>query len=892
MLFQSGHEFGRAALNNTPALHSLLTRFVGYEPPEVQTFRNAIERFKADLPDLLTTLRPLIEQQAETNSAFAQKRDEFLELCQQSINPDLTLADVREMLIQHILTEDIFTSVFNESQFHQENNIARELQSVTSTFFIGMVRRNILGRIAPYVSVIRAAASNIVDHHEKQRFLKVVYENFYKAYNPAGADRLGIVYTPSEIVRFMIEGAEWLTEKHWGRLLGDHNVEILDPATGTGTFITELIDYLPAAALPHKYANEIHCNEVAILPYYIANLNIEYTYKQKMETFAEFTNICFVDTLDNLGFEFKGKQGMLFGLAAENLERIKRQNERTISVIIGNPPYNDSQHNENDNNKNRKYPGVDKRIKETYLKESTAQKTHLYDMYTRFYRWASDRLNQNGVLAFITNRSFIDSRNYDGFRKIVSNEFNEIYIVDLGGDVRKNPKLSGPKHNVFAIQTGVAICFMVKKQDTQSAPCRIFYACRPEMEMARDKLQFLSSTKLAAIPFTHINPDNRNNWVDQIQQNWDHLISIAAKGTKYATRQLDEKAIFRLYINGCKTNRDEWIFGLSPDALASKMAYFIGIYNQSTHDEFDPTIKWSRDLKLKTQRKSREQFNLQRVRQSEYRPFYRTYMYDSDVFIDVPGIADYMRESNNLVICFSGTSAAKSFQCLAVKFVPAFDFLEKTQCLPLYRYDDFGNRRDNITNWAVKQFHSHYGDVTITPLDIFHYVYAALHNPTYRTKYEINLKREFPRIPFYADFYRWAAWGKQLMDLHINYEAVEPYLLDRVDGPINANQPVPRPKLKADKTNNQIELDRVTTLRGVPPLAWTYKLGSRAALEWVLERYQETTPKDPTIAGRFNTYRFADYKEQVIDLLQRVCTVSIATMEIVAQMANQDQSSG
>jgi len=287
--------------------------------------------------------------------------------------------------------------------------------------------------------------------------LKALYQSFYKAYNPKDADKLGIIYTPEEAAQFMIEGADHLIFKHFGKTLGDKGVEILDPDTGTGTFITELIEYLPPEQLEYKYEHEIHCNEVSLLPYYIANLNIEYTYKQKMGVFKEFENICFVDTLDNTGFEHTGKQLNFFGIVDKNIERIARQNQKKIMVVIGNPPYNANQANENDNNKNREYPEIDARIKDTYIYESTAQKTKVYDMYARFYRWASDRLDKNGIIAFITNSSFLDSRTFDGFRKVVSDEFSHIYIVDLGGNIRKNPKLSGTTHNIFGIQTGVAI---------------------------------------------------------------------------------------------------------------------------------------------------------------------------------------------------------------------------------------------------------------------------------------------------------------------------------------------------------------------------------------------------------------------------------------------------
>ena len=375
------------------------TVFLAYERPEVHDFREAIEHFKEDIPKVTAAIRDIIDKQfgpsireetatkqspdtASTlgikskmelnrllctdrndeqqktimrNVAFTTAAEKFFELAKASINPDITMDDVKEMMIQHILSADIFNTIFDEPHFHQENNIARELNRVIDTFFTGKVRRQTLGQIKHYYDTINARAASIADHHEKQKFLKVVYENFYKGYNPKAADRLGIVYTPNEIVQFMIRSTDYLLHKHFGKTLGDKNVEILDPATGTGTFITDIIDYLPKGKLKHKYKNELHANEVAILPYYIANLNIEYTYKQKMGEYEQFDNLCFVDTLDNTGFHWVGKQGDLFGVSAENAQRIKRQNERKISVVIGNPPYNANQQNENDNNKNRQY---------------------------------------------------------------------------------------------------------------------------------------------------------------------------------------------------------------------------------------------------------------------------------------------------------------------------------------------------------------------------------------------------------------------------------------------------------------------------------------------------------------------------------------------------------
>ncbi|WP_271604976.1 Eco57I restriction-modification methylase domain-containing protein [Bradyrhizobium sp. CCBAU 11434] len=456
VLIQDRVEVMRCSMTDTKKLGVLVTTFFSWERPEIAEFRRAVEQFKIDLPAVLAALREKIDAAYETNPSFRESAAAFLAQAKQTINPIISEADIREMLIQHILTEEIFTHVFNEGDFHRENNVAKALYGLEAKFFTGGVKRATLKALEPYYAAIRTNAAQITTHLEKQNFLKVIYENFYKVYNPKAADRLGVVYTPSEIVRFIVEGADWLIGKHFDRSLIDRDVEILDPATGTGTFICELIEHFRGEPkkLAYKYANELHANEVAILPYYVANLNIEATYYGVTNQYLEYPNLCFVDTLDNtdgLGIR-AGHQHDLFGaLSAENVERIKRQNRRKISVVIGNPPYNANQQSENDDNKNRAYRHIDAEIKRTYVAKSKAQKTKVYDMYARFYRWASDRLHDDGVIAFVTNRSFIESRTFDGFRRCLAEEFGEIYVVDLGGDVRNNTSLSGTKHNVFGI---------------------------------------------------------------------------------------------------------------------------------------------------------------------------------------------------------------------------------------------------------------------------------------------------------------------------------------------------------------------------------------------------------------------------------------------------------
>lgn len=902
VLIQNRVEVTRCDMTDAEALLRLVSLFFSYERQEIAEFRRAVEQFKSDLPAVLEALRAQIDAAYAGNAAFQKAAQKFLKHAKDTINPSVSEADVREMLIQHILTEEIFAHVFDDGGFHRENNIAKELYALEVQFFTGAAKRNTLKALEPYYAAIRANAAAISSHAEKQTFLKVIYENFHKVYNPKAADRLGVVYTPNEIVRFMIEGADWLCKKHFNKHLIDNDVEILDPATGTGTFICELLEHFRGQPqkLAHKYKNELHANEVAILPYYVANLNIEATYAAITGQFSEFPNLCFVDTLDNvagLGIRAGHQHDLFASFSEENVERVKRQNRRKISVIIGNPPYNANQQNENDNNKNRTYQRIDERIKETYIRKSTAQKTKVYDMYARFIRWASDRIHDDGVIAFITNRSFIDSRTFDGFRRIVISEFSEIYVIDLGGDVRANPKLSGTKNNVFGIQTGVAICVLVKQRKAKD--CRLYYARRPEFDTAEEKLAFLATTKLSQLPCERPEPDQNANWINLTKNNWDDLISLADKKTKLAKNKANERSLFRLFSLGVVTARDEWVYDFSPQVLTKKLQFFSSTYQstidsqnlpwlQSESKQLGDSIKWTRALKSAWQKKSSLQGLSEKIIVSQFRPFVSTLLcFDARVNEMQYQLRDTFSENHyNASIVFD--VSGKPFSVLAVGRVPDYHVLGDGINLPRFRLPKSSEPVDNITDWGLKQFQAQYEKGEKRPTrrigkdDIFHYVYGVLHDPVYRETYAINLKREFPRIPFYPDFWAWAAWGERLMALHIGYESVERWPLTRHDLPEAEADPIP--KLKANKDNGTILLDTRTMLSGVPPEAWSYRLGNRSGLEWVLDQYKEKKPKDPTIAARFNTYRFKDYKEKVIDLLARVTRVSVETMEIVAQM--------
>ena len=509
-------------------------------------------------------------------------------------------------------------------------------------------------------------------------------------------------------------------------------------------------------------------------------------------------------------------------------------------------------------------------------------------------------MNHDGVLAFITNRSFIESRTFDGFRKIVAEEFNEIYVMDLGGDVRANPKLSGTKHNVFGIQTSVAISFMVKRNKQKG--CKIFYARRPEMETADDKVAFLGSNEASGILYEKIAPDKNSNWLSITDNNWDSLIPLASKETKAAKKPSQEKALFQTFSLGVVTARDEWVYDQNKIMLESKANYLISIYNKELEkqimirenavidakrlsDRIDYEIKWSRAVKRDLENERSYKFADGTIVVADYRPFYRQLMYLSpklnEMLYQIPKL---FPDGNPNSYISSVAGSRLDFCCFGGMHVPSYATfsLDPAQNFPRFRYTDSNERIDNITDWGLKQFQTHYKNKKITKDAIFNYVYGVLHDPLYREKYAINLKRELPRIPFYPVFQQWADWGERLMALHIGYETVAPWDLIRVDAP--SGDAAPKAMLKADKENGSIRLDSATQLSGIPAAAWDYRLGNRSGLEWILDQYKEKKPKDPTIREKFNTYRFCDYKEKVIDLLARVTRVSVETMEIVEAM--------
>ncbi|TMC22161.1 MAG: TIR domain-containing protein [Chloroflexi bacterium] len=893
----------------------LLRQFFTYTEPDIENFEAAVREFKERIPELAQSLLNIIAQEHKLNKRFTAAFDNFTTLCCTSLDPTISTETIDEMLVQHLLTERLFRTVFNNHDFVDRNVIAVEIEKVIQALAIRSFNRHeFLKSLDRFYVAIEGAAKGIESWSERQHFLNIVYERFFQGFSVKQADTHGIVYTPQEIVDFMCASIDEALQREFHTSLAEPGVQILDPATGTGSFIVNLVHRIPRHRLKYKYQHDLFCNEITLLPYYIASLNIEHEYYTLMKEYEPFAGICFADTLALA----EGLQMSLF--AQENTERVKREKEAQITVVIGNPPYNLGQKSENENNKNRPYPKVDERIKMTYGRDSQATLTNkLYDAYVKFFRWATDRLQgRDGIVCLITNNSFIDQIAFDGMRKHLLQDFTHIYHLDLHGNVRKNPQLSGTTHNVFGIQVGVGITIAVRNSQNPLRSLKYFRV--PEFWSKLDKLAFLSEKgDISHIDWQELHPDKRYFWItERINPEFDSH-TFLPMGTKEAksTQALQAQTIFKTYSLGVVTSRDEWVYDFSRALLKEKLQRFITNYNSEVfrwsqevinHDlhllpkesmltyidnfvnNTTSFLKWTDRLKEALSKQQMLKFESSKIRVALYRPFCKQFLYfdhllnqrryQQYVFFPTPA-----SEQENVVICVPGLGDRKGFGCLATNVIATLDLaFEKAQCFPYYTYaEDGSNRRENITDWVLKQFQAKYG-IEVTKWDIFHYVYAILHRPQYRERYAENLKHSLPRIPplqRYEAFMTCVRIGKQLMDLHVNYEQKDEYRLA-----LQENKQVPfdwritKMKLTPDKT--AVVVNECLTLVGVPPECFQYRLGGRSALEWVIDQYQVTTDKRSGIESDPNR---VDDEQYIVHLVGRVITVSVETVKLVNALA-------
>ena len=946
VLFQDGKEVIRVNMSKSEELDKVLIKFVSFRPEEYKKFQDAFNNLKRILPDLAKDLREFFKEEKKINKKFKENLKEFTKKCQLSINNNITEELAIEMIIQHMLTRDIFVIFFQNANFHMNNIISKSISNILT--HINQKSFEITEKIKSYTDCLSSYTKTITKD-DKQDILKTFYSDFYKALNSKKADVQGIEYTPIQIVKFMVDASEELLYKHFNKKLSSRDVNILDPCSGTGIFMAEIINRINLKDLEYKYKNELFSNEIDIMPYYISNLNIENAYFERTNSYEIFENICFLDTLE---FQTKLGNNALFGMeefSEGNVKRAVRQYEKKINLIIGNPPYNANQKSENDNNKNKVYIDLDKRIKDTYVNLSSAQKTKQYDMYKRFIRWASDRIKSedDGIIAFITNNAYLDSRQDDGFRKSVQKEFDYIYIIDLKGNARKRNKSEGG--NVFNIQTGVAIMFLIKKGVSENQnkinplnqkKANIKYYNIGDFLSGDKKLMSLQQD-ISFFDFEDIIPDNKGQWLNQTNNDFYEHTALIDKNVKNQKvgKAIEQKAIFKLFTLGVSTNRDNWAYDFDKEQLEKKIKYFLKIYNKERNSfkginyldsdknsKLNYSIKWSRDLKKDLASNREYKFNKSNIRKCLYRPFVYSNLYFDDGVIDVKGINDKLfpnENSENLTLNFHVPIPNRIHYSLVSKILIdlSFTIIAGNISVPLYVYEN-GEKKLNITDYAIKEFQNKYKDKA-TAENIFAYCHAVLSSPKYQKEYEENLKIDYPRIPLYKNFDRFVELGKRLIKLQTEFENFDCHadnnnnvaLAHCVNNSKKSTQGVSTPCYSAtEKINLKIEkdfkympedfsmiklnkekgiiiFDGKNRIENIPKKAFDYKIGTRSALDWIIDYYkpkklnpQKELHHKTLIENGLNSYDYKNIREYLFELIPKVIEISVETVDIFKEL--------
>ncbi len=891
ILIQNGDVALDVSLAKPENLIEVVDKFFNFKRPEYEAWDKAAIEFKERVPELGARLLAVIRTALQKDKPFKKAFNSFAEQCRQAINPNLSDNAIEEMLIQHLLTERIFRKLFSHSEFAKRNIIAREIEVVIEKLTAKSFNRDaFFMELQYFYKALEDVATTINEYSHKQHFLNTIYERFFQGFSVKVADTHGIVYTPQPIVDFMVRSVEEILQQEFGKSLADKGVHILDPFVGTGNFISRVIRELGSHGkmkLDYKYKNELHCNEIMLLPYYLACMNIEHQYMDMMGRYLPFKGICLADTFELV----EDKQSDLF--APENTERVKKQKATEFFVVLGNPPYNAGQANENDNNKNRKYKTVDGWVRESYAKDSKASSvSKLNDPYVKAIKWAANRIEGEGIVAFVTNNCFLDSISFDGMRKHLEQDFSKIYVLDLGGNIRKNP---GKTSNVFDIKVGVSINFFVKSKTQEH---EIYYAKIDDNLNKDEKLSVLQNT----VDWQQIVPNENYVWLTEgLHAEFDDFIPL---GTKEAKKSKNSKGvIFKTYGLGVATHRDVWAYNFDQQILEQNMQTTIAFYNQQVEqwinktskdvkvDDFvlydDCKISWGRDLKLDLKRGNFSEFRIEKIRKSLYRPFTSKSLFfdrimNEEVYV-FPSIFPITEtEEENRVICVVNVSQSP-FAIQILRYIPDINFGGRpTQCFPFYTYNEDGsNRTENITDWALNHWQQHYQDNKITKWDIFYYTYGLLHQPQYREKYAQNLKRELPRLPQTPTFWDFSKAGQKLAELHLDYEQIKPYQLEQIENPkYPFSLKVEKMRLSKDKT--QLIYNNFLTLKGIPPEVFNYKLGNRSALEWVIDQYQIKTDKR---SGIINNPNKKEDEEYILQLIGKVIAVSLETVKITKKLS-------
>lgn len=895
----------------------------------------------------------LVRENDEVSGSFKT----FLHGLQDSLNPSITEQDAVEMIAQHIITVPVFDALFGDFEFAKSNPV-----SVAIERFLGALEEHKIEEASDsevlddvYASVRRRAAA-IQSDAARQQLIRDLYEKFFKVAFKATSDKMGVVYTPTEIIDYILRETDRVLKREFGQSLADDRVHILDPFAGTGSFMAHLIesDLIPDEKLKRKYTREIHSNEILLLAYYIMTVNIEYAYHSRMGgDYQPFEGAVLTDT-----FQMTEESNTLDDeVFYDNTDRVRIQNALPIRVIVGNPPYSVGQASANDNNQNEKYPTLDGRIAQTYAAKTIAtNKNSLYDSYIRAFRWASDRIKEKGIVCFVSNGGWVDAASSSGFRRSLVEEFNSIYVFNLKGNQNTSDwRREGGKVFDAGAKIGVAITMLVKNPDSKERGV-VHYHDIGDYLSREDKLKLVREFAVNGdIAWTTIRPDKYGDWLNQRD---DAFYGFAPLGI---TKKKPPFGIFDIWSRGIATARDAWIYSFGKEKVRAQMKRMIETYDNQKEefgklDAPEPVgdfveknerlIKWNRSLLDQLKRNVDIGYDDSLVVPSMYRPFCKEWVYLEYKCIDMTyqqprffpletvegeNVGMPQQDSRRCLmnLCISIVFGQRDFSCLIVDVIPDVQLSFNGQCFPLYRYEGRGAekaalgknskvapngqeslfsvgsgyvRHDAITDEALNVFRDVYphafpkrykkdGGIELNKTDIFYYVYGILHSPEYRKRFESNLKKELPRIPLAADFARFSEAGRKLAHLHLDYETIDPWASIVEDGDsANPGRTVKMAfgKCKKDEEHPKgqdmtvLKVAENMTLRGIPLEAYEYVVNGRSAIGWLMDRYQVRKDKASGIVNDPNDY--SDDPRYIVDLVERVVTVSMETIAIVNEL--------
>ena len=808
-------------------------------------------------------IRTLIKKSPETRREVEKLHADLRDMINDSVTQDATI----RVVAQHVVLSGVFDQLFS-GQFTAHNPVSKALDRITKKIGLG----EDLQDLAEFYDDVSRELKGITTNEKRQNLIKKIYGNFFESTDKKGVEQHGVVYTPVEVIDFIIHSVEHLLKKHFSTCFNDRPVKVLDPFAGTGTFLTRLLESnLITSNLYQKYKNDLFADELILLAYYVAAVNIETTYSNLRQgnRHVQFDGISYTDTLQlnpryRTGTEHRKEQKKLDGQFRAAHERIRSQRGSHVHVIIGNPPYSAGQSNFNDENPNVKYPNMDDRIKNTYHLKSTVQrKASLYDSYIRSLRWASDRIGDSGIIGFVTNASFLRSDAGSGIRACLAEEFNDIWCFDLRGNQRTQGETSrreGGKIFGSGSRAPVAITILIKNQTKKG--CTIHYKDIGDCLTREQKLKIVGESKSVQgiNDWQIIKPDKHHDWLDQRGGKFTEYTPIGIKRTK-SSGGTGRQAIFKLYSLGITTNRDDWAYNSSKEQIVHNMKNHIEYCNNQNWKNplMDTTkAKWDGELSEKLKRYGKQKFTKLKIRTSLYRPFFKQWLYFDGVFnlrrYRIPQFFPKL-DSENFVIVISNKGKTGMFSALVTDLIPDLHIIEQSQCFPFYTYETDETKRENITDYTLKEYRHYYKDTKITKHDIFYYVYGMLHHPVYKTKFANNLSRELPHIPMAPDFAAFKNIGQRLAKLHLNFDACDKYGLGKPRFNPKKFTKLAFGKKKVGKDNtgasisdqSVIKADGAVLFENIPDIR--YKVNGRTPTAWIVDRYRKTTDRESGITN-------------------------------------------